>query len=159
MDSVREQMELTNEISEAISHPAGLTNDADEVSSMSSYSTYLRDFYSSTDPSSSFVRVSLIRRSSEPSSKRWSRSSSTIVCLEPNEHLFTHLGESERAHAKVSLRSLFLPRVLDIVVTQRELKLTRLSPSLRSFPPAVRQQEEEDDEDAQLRRLQAEMAM
>jgi charged multivesicular body protein 4 len=31
MDGVREQMELTNEISDAISHPVGLNNDADEV--------------------------------------------------------------------------------------------------------------------------------
>lgn len=31
MDGVREQMELTNEISDAISNPVGLNNDFDEV--------------------------------------------------------------------------------------------------------------------------------
>ena len=48
MDQVREQMELTNEISEAISNPLGMTGvDVDEVSTLFfrlfclSYSCYL----------------------------------------------------------------------------------------------------------------------
>lgn len=34
MDSIREQMDLTNEISEAISNPVGMGNMVDEVSYM-----------------------------------------------------------------------------------------------------------------------------
>lgn len=106
MDSVREQMELTNEISEAISHPAGLTNDADEVSLrplLISHFGYLSTFISPV-----LTRLVVCahppshRRISRRSSRRSSRSSSTTVFSAQSAHPYTRQDELELAHARVS---------------------------------------------------------
>jgi hypothetical protein len=62
MDAIREQMDLTNEISDAISNPVGMGNMVDEVS--------LRGEAGGADG----------RTSSRPSWKRWSRKSWTTGC-------------------------------------------------------------------------------
>lgn len=58
MDSIREQMDLTNEISDAISNPVGMGNAIDEVR---------------LAPNIACGRLLIFRMSSMPSWRRWSR--------------------------------------------------------------------------------------
>jgi hypothetical protein len=76
MDSIREQTDLTNEISEAISNPTGMGNQVDEVC-----------------PYTPFHQMSMntliIRTSSRRNSKRSNRRNWTTDLQVQNERLFT----------------------------------------------------------------------
>lgn len=74
MDSIREQMDLTNEISDAISNPVGMGNDIDEVSAA------LLSRGTSSGPLTGPVSS---RTSSRTSSRSWSRRSSTSASSAP----------------------------------------------------------------------------
>lgn len=124
MDSIREQMDLTNEISDAISNPVGMGNMVDEVG-----------------PPRRCKRTSAhYRTSSRPSSKRWSKKSSTTGWRVPTVCPFTRRLRPSvcRTAANVSQKPL-------VEVT--------------SSRPGAPAQADEDDEEAQLRQLQAELAM
>lgn len=69
MDSIREQMDLTNEISEAISNPVGIGQDVDEVRYPSLFLTY------ETKLLTPFGH----RMSSNRSSRGWNKTTSTNV--------------------------------------------------------------------------------
>lgn len=75
MDSIREQMDLTNEISDAISNPVGMGHDIDEVSNIP-FSLVFFYFRSPVDLKSD-------RTISRTSWKSWNRRSSTSVSWAP----------------------------------------------------------------------------
>lgn len=77
MDSIREQMDLTNEISDAISNPVGMGNQVDEVR-----------YAPVTSRRESAHK--LYRTSSRRSSKRSNRRNWTTDWLGPNVHRSTH---------------------------------------------------------------------
>lgn len=68
MDSIREQMDLTNEISDAISNPTGMGNQIDEVRFPAPYSRAVGQ---------RMQELTRRRTSSKPSSRLWSRKSWT----------------------------------------------------------------------------------
>lgn len=76
MDSIREQMDLTNEISDAISNPVGMGNMVDEVG---------------LGIGMSLDRTELLiaRTSSRPSWRRWSRKSWTTDWQVPTVYRYT----------------------------------------------------------------------
>ena len=80
MDSIREQMDLTNEISDAISNPVGMGNMVDEVNTQS-----LRRAVAEATLTANF------RTSSRPSSRRWSRRNWTTDLLAQTECRYTPL--------------------------------------------------------------------
>lgn len=94
MDSIREQMDLTNEISDAISNPVNMGHGVDEVS-----------FIGGTAQEKSFLNLELWltdRTSSRPSWKPSSRRSWTTVSPEQSAHLCMrpyHQLESRRAES------------------------------------------------------------
>lgn len=86
MDSIREQMDLTNEISDAISNPVGMGHDIDEVS-FSNY-PYLRTVCCVTIRA--HTHFTMPRMTLRTSSKSWSRKSSMSASLVPITSPSTH---------------------------------------------------------------------
>jgi charged multivesicular body protein 4 len=134
MDQIREQMDISNEISDAISNPVNMGIDVDDVSFPLSV----------TDLDTDFDTVMSRRRSSRTNWKSWSKSSSTTVLWVPNGLPCIPWHRQRMPSAEnVSL----------IVLSCRAWLL------IYRCPTEAKQIEEEDDEEAQLRQLQAEMAM
>jgi len=89
MDSIREQMDLTNEISDAISNPVGMGNQVDEVSPYA----FLRP---NPDALDTIGHILTNRTSSRRNSKLSSRKNWTTDLQVPNERLYTlQLPQSE----------------------------------------------------------------
>jgi hypothetical protein len=82
MDSIREQMDLTNEISDAISNPVGMGNQVDEVSPSAFRCPDL-------DQSVVCEHTLTSRTSSRRNSKRSNRRNWTTDLQAQNEHLYT----------------------------------------------------------------------
>jgi hypothetical protein len=79
MDSIREQMDLTNEISDAISNPVGMGNMVDEVGLI----LLMRSWPIACTGTDN-------RTSSRPNSRRWSRKNWTTDSPEQTEYRYTH---------------------------------------------------------------------
>jgi charged multivesicular body protein 4 len=127
MDSIREQMDLTNEISDAISNPVGMGNQVDEVCLI--HPPY-QDM-TGTDGQDELK--------------------AELEALE-QEELDDRLAGAERApiHAPTSPVG---------VTSGRERMPALFSLEIIADQEGVAQRAEEDDEEAQLRQLQAELAM
>lgn len=124
MDSIREQMDLTNEISDAISNPVGMGNDIDEVSPGWPHRA-----------ASQLAFASLL-----------------TLLLGAQDELKNELEELEQDELNQRL------------VGADHVPVHSPAPMLSSGPSRVaessrRAQVQEDDDDAELRALQAELAM
>jgi len=133
MDSIREQMELSNEISEAISNPVGMGNMVDEVGLTRSHTV-----------SQQLIQVEQDELRNE------------LEALE-QEELDDRLRGAERVpvHTPVSPVGVSSGRESKLLYTADIVKLY----VYLVLVAGVAAQAEEDDEEAQLRQLQAELAM
>lgn len=143
MDSIREQMDLTNEISDAISNPVGMGNQVDEVR----LSLLLSPSDKVALPKSAIIDQSR-RTSSRQNSKRSNRPNWTIDSQVPSVHRFTP-----------PLRPWALPPAASVSLHSLKCWEVGACIKLTIWLVGVAQKAEEDDEEAQLRQLQAELAM
>lgn len=157
MDSIREQMDLTNEISDAISNPVGMGNDLDEVSVFVCYAAWRLGGPVSRRQGADWHLLQRVLCWTAPPSRRVQLYSRKLLSISGiiQDELKNELEEMEQAELNERLVG------ADAVPVHTPAPVVSAGPSRIANGESSRRQQQsiEDDDDAELRALQAELAM